>query len=119
MNFPFGGEDGRGAVLDRNFTAIPCNQIDVVGHSQNLFFFEHAEHFIVCRHPGLFINELEHMSDRLVQSLIGRPSGENRGDRVQKRDSSLAVRGDNSLANAAQHSRPPLLSAGAAFRPVS
>ena len=33
-DFSFAGEDWRGAVLDRNFAAISCDQVHVVGHSQ-------------------------------------------------------------------------------------
>jgi hypothetical protein len=38
----------------------------MVGHGNHLFLFEHAEHFIVRAHPGLFIDELEHIPDRLA-----------------------------------------------------
>ena len=38
----------------------------MVGDSQNLFLFEYSEYFIVRCHAGFFINELEHIPDRLV-----------------------------------------------------
>jgi hypothetical protein len=74
-DFSFAGENWRGTVLDRNFTAIPCDQVHMVGHSQNLLLFEHTEHFIVRVMPDCFIDELEHIPDRLVQSLLRLPSG--------------------------------------------
>jgi hypothetical protein len=95
-------------VLHRNFAPIPCYQFHVIAHRQGLSLFQHAAHFIVRIHSGLFINNPEHILERLISGGLQLPPGQSGGNRVEKYDSSFAVRCNDGVADTSQGGRPAL-----------
>ena len=89
-----------GAVVDRDLDAIFANQERVIRQADDDPLGQHAVDGIHGRLARGFIDDPQHVLERLALGIVGCPAGERRGDWIDEHDSSVGVGGDHGVADA-------------------
>ena len=101
--------DGRGAVGDLVFGAVPRDQGGVVGQADHHALAQDPAHRMLGGLAGECVDDVEDLDHGVAQGLAAAPAGHALGDRVHARDQSLQIGHQDRVADRVQGHREALL----------
>ena len=107
-NVARGVPNGRGAVLDRDDVAVPCDQRGVVREADRYARIEHLLHGIDDRLARVLVDDPEDPLERRTLRLRELPARHRLGGGIQKGHRAARIRRDHRVADAGKRDREPV-----------
>ena len=105
---PGGILDGRRAVFDEDFPAIPGNQCGVIGKRDCHALAQDGNHGIGRRLAGLFVDDNEDLRQRPAGRFSGSPPGHHFSHWIEKSYDAAGIRRYDGIAYARKRDAEPL-----------